>query len=100
MLDWTDRHFRRFFREISRHTWLYTEMVNTGAVLYGDAARHLRFSEIEQPLALQLGGRQEGTGAMVPENPRLRRSPVERPGSVGRLARTGPHHAGKLDWPQ
>ena len=56
MLDWTDRHFRRFFREISRHTWLYTEMVNTGAVLYGDAARHLRFSEIEQPLALQLGG--------------------------------------------
>ncbi len=56
MLDWTDRHCRYFHRLISRHTWLYTEMVTTGALLFGDVARHLDFSEEEHPVALQLGG--------------------------------------------
>lgn len=56
MLDWTDRHERRFLRLISRHALLYTEMVTTGAILFGDRERHLAFAEIEHPLALQLGG--------------------------------------------
>lgn len=56
MLDWTDRHYRAFARQISRHTWLYTEMVTTGALLHGDVGRHLRFDACEHPLALQLGG--------------------------------------------
>lgn len=56
MLDWTDRHCRFFHRQITQNTWLYTEMVTTGAILYGDAARHLDFSEEEHPVALQLGG--------------------------------------------
>nr|WP_199067576.1 tRNA dihydrouridine(20/20a) synthase DusA [Chromobacterium sp. ASV5] len=56
MLDWTDRHYRYFARLITRHTWLYTEMVTTGALLHGDLERHLRFDEAEHPLALQLGG--------------------------------------------
>ncbi|NWK77203.1 tRNA dihydrouridine(20/20a) synthase DusA [Aquitalea sp. LB_tupeE] len=56
MLDWTDRHYRYFARQISRHTWLYTEMVTTGALLYGDVERHLRFDDAEHPVALQLGG--------------------------------------------
>lgn len=56
MMDWTDRHCRFFHRQITRHTWLYTEMVTTGALIYGDVARHLNFSETEQPVALQLGG--------------------------------------------
>jgi tRNA-dihydrouridine synthase A len=56
MMDWTDRHCRMFHRQITRHTWLYTEMVTTGALLHGSAARHLDFSEAEHPLALQLGG--------------------------------------------
>ncbi len=56
MLDWTDRHYRRFARTLSRHAWLYTEMINTGAILHGEPMRHLRFDEIENPLALQLGG--------------------------------------------
>lgn len=56
MLDWTDRHCRFFHRQISRHTWLYTEMVTTGALLHGDVARHLDFNEVEHPVALQLGG--------------------------------------------
>ncbi|KIF83664.1 tRNA-dihydrouridine synthase A [Noviherbaspirillum autotrophicum] len=56
MLDWTDRHCRMFHRQITRHTWLYTEMVTTGALLYGDVARHLNFNDEEHPVALQLGG--------------------------------------------
>ena len=56
MMDWTDRHCRLFHRQISRHTWLYTEMVTTGALLYGDVARHLDFNQEEHPVALQLGG--------------------------------------------
>ena len=30
-MDWTDRHCRHFHRLISQYTWLYTEMVTTGA---------------------------------------------------------------------
>jgi len=56
MMDWTDRHCRVFHRQITRHTWLYTEMVTTGALVYGDVERHLRFNEEEHPVALQLGG--------------------------------------------
>lgn len=56
MMDWTDRHCRVFHRHITRHTWLYTEMVTTGAIIHGDVPRHLDFNEIEHPIALQLGG--------------------------------------------
>ncbi|WP_188419455.1 tRNA dihydrouridine(20/20a) synthase DusA [Oxalicibacterium solurbis] len=56
MMDWTDRHCRMFHRQITRHTWLYTEMVTTGALLHGDVPRHLDFSDEEHPVALQLGG--------------------------------------------
>jgi len=56
MMDWTDRHCRVFHRHITRHTWLYTEMVTTGALVHGDVERHLRYDGIEHPVALQLGG--------------------------------------------
>jgi len=56
MLDWTDRHCRYFYRLMSRHALLYTEMVTTGAILRGDLDRHLQFSREENPVALQLGG--------------------------------------------
>ncbi|TAK89450.1 MAG: tRNA dihydrouridine(20/20a) synthase DusA [Burkholderiaceae bacterium] len=56
MMDWTDRHCRFFHRALSRHAWLYTEMVTTGALLHGDVPRHLDFSSEEHPVALQLGG--------------------------------------------
>ena len=56
MMDWTDRHCRVFHRQLTRHTWLYTEMVTTGALVYGDVARHLQFNDEEHPVALQLGG--------------------------------------------
>ena len=56
MMDWTDRHCRVFHRQITRHTWLYTEMVTTGALVHGDVPRHLDFDQCEHPVALQLGG--------------------------------------------
>lgn len=56
MLDWTDRHCRYFHRLLSKNTWLYTEMVTTGALLHGDVPRFLRFNAAEHPVALQLGG--------------------------------------------
>lgn len=56
MMDWTDRHYRRMMRRITRRTLLYTEMVTTNALLYGDAERLLAFHPDELPLVLQLGG--------------------------------------------
>jgi tRNA-dihydrouridine synthase A len=56
MLDCTDRHDRYLLRLISRNAVLYTEMVTTGALLFGDKARFLDFDASEHPLALQLGG--------------------------------------------
>ena len=56
MMDWTDRHCRYFHRLLTRKTLLYTEMVTTGALLFGDVPRHLRYNAEEHPLALQLGG--------------------------------------------
>jgi len=56
MMDWTDRHCRYFHRVLSRHARLYTEMVATGALIHGDAGRHLDFDRSENPVALQLGG--------------------------------------------
>lgn len=56
MMDWTDRHCRAFHRTLTRRALLYTEMVTTGAVLNGDRERLLGFSDVEHPVALQLGG--------------------------------------------
>ncbi len=56
MMACTDRHYRYFMRQITRHTLLYTEMVHTGAILRGRRDDHLRFDRSEHPVALQLGG--------------------------------------------
>ena len=56
MMDWSDRHCRYFFRQLSRYAVVYTEMVTTGALIHGDVDRHLRFGAAEHPVALQLGG--------------------------------------------
>jgi tRNA-dihydrouridine synthase A len=56
MMDWSDRHCRFFFRQLSEHAVVYTEMITTGALLHGDVPRHLDFDPAEHPVALQLGG--------------------------------------------
>jgi len=56
MMTHTDRHFRYFLRLISRHVMLYTEMITTGAIVYGKQYQRLEYNRLEHPLALQLGG--------------------------------------------
>jgi len=56
MMDWTDRHCRAFHRVLTGRALLYTEMVTTGAILHGPRDRLLAFSDVEHPVALQLGG--------------------------------------------
>jgi tRNA-dihydrouridine synthase A len=43
-------------RLISQHSVLYTEMITTGAIIYGDTDYHLQMDSFEHPVALQLGG--------------------------------------------
>jgi tRNA-dihydrouridine synthase A len=56
MMDWTDRHCRVFHRHLTRRARLYTEMLTTGAIIHGARDRLLGFSDVEHPVALQLGG--------------------------------------------
>ena len=55
MLDLPDRHFRYLCRILSKNMLLYTEMVTTGAIIYGKGD-YLAFNEEEHPVSLQLGG--------------------------------------------
>lgn len=56
MMDWTDRHCRVFHRQLTRRALLYTEMVTAEAIIHGDRDHLLGFSDVEHPVALQLGG--------------------------------------------
>jgi tRNA-dihydrouridine synthase A len=56
MMDVTDRHCRYFLRQVNSRARLYTEMITAAALIHGDVDHHLRFSEEEHPVALQLGG--------------------------------------------
>lgn len=55
-MDWSDRHYRYFMRQVNGSAFLYTEMITTGALIHGDVPRHLDFSKEEHPVAVQLGG--------------------------------------------
>ena len=56
MMQYTDMHDRYLLRLISRKVFLYTEMVTTGAILYGKCFHQLEFNKEEHPVAIQLGG--------------------------------------------
>ncbi|WP_337078224.1 tRNA dihydrouridine(20/20a) synthase DusA [Acinetobacter pittii] len=56
MMDWTTKDYRFFARLFNPNVVLYTEMVTTGAILFGDAKRHLDYNPQEHPIVLQLGG--------------------------------------------
>lgn len=56
MIDWTDRHYRFFARQLSRHALLYTEMIVADAILRGNRGKLLGYDTGEHPVALQLGG--------------------------------------------
>ncbi|PCJ20745.1 MAG: tRNA dihydrouridine(20/20a) synthase DusA [Candidatus Cloacimonadota bacterium] len=60
MMDYTDRHYRYFMRQISKKVLLYTEMVVSSTIKYaskdGRLDKYLGFSPQELPLCIQLGG--------------------------------------------
>lgn len=56
MMGWSHRHGRMFWRQLTPHALLYTEMVTTGALLNGPIKPLLSFHKDEHPIALQLGG--------------------------------------------
>jgi tRNA-dihydrouridine synthase A len=56
MLDWSDRHYRFFMRQITQATTLYTEMVVADAVIHGNRQKLLEYNSAEMPVIVQLGG--------------------------------------------
>lgn len=56
MIDWSDRHYRVFARQMTKHALLFTEMIVADAILRGNRDRLLDFDAVEHPVALQLGG--------------------------------------------
>ena len=56
MLDWSDRHYRYFMRQITRNTTLYTEMIVADAIIHGNRERLLDYNQEEKPAVVQLGG--------------------------------------------
>ncbi|GJP73996.1 hypothetical protein CLOP_g4649 [Closterium sp. NIES-67] len=58
MMDWTDCHYRQLARLMSRHTWLYTEMVVDNTLLHQQPHldRFLLSPRSQRPVVLQLGG--------------------------------------------
>ena len=56
MMDHTDKHFRYLMRLLTKRSILYTEMITTGALIYGNHKKFLDYNSNEHPIAIQLGG--------------------------------------------
>ncbi|XP_061348231.1 uncharacterized protein LOC133293646 isoform X2 [Gastrolobium bilobum] len=58
MMEWTDHHYRTLARLISKHAWLYTEMLAAETIVYqkGNLDRFLAYSPDQHPIVLQIGG--------------------------------------------
>ncbi|KAK6933818.1 DUS-like, FMN-binding domain [Dillenia turbinata] len=58
MMDWTDHHYRTLARLITKHAWLYTEMLAAETIVYQEdnLDRFLAFSPEQHPIVLQIGG--------------------------------------------
>jgi tRNA-dihydrouridine synthase A len=56
LMGYSDRHFRYFIRQMTRHTMLYTEMIPEGALAKGRKFQFLEFHPDEKPITLQVGG--------------------------------------------
>ncbi|KAF6158549.1 hypothetical protein GIB67_040063 [Kingdonia uniflora] len=58
MMDWTDNHYRTLARMITKHAWLYTEMVVAETIVHqkDNLDRFLAFPPEQHPIVLQLGG--------------------------------------------
>ena len=56
MMQYTDKHDRFFLRIISKNVILFTEMIPTNAIIYGNKKKLLEYNENEHPIILQVGG--------------------------------------------
>ncbi len=56
MMQYTDRHDRYFLRIISKNVILFTEMIPTNAIIYGNKKKLLEYNQGEHPIILQVGG--------------------------------------------
>ena len=58
MVDVSDKYFRYFMRLLTKHSFLYTEMLNEHAVLHACQGRErlLSFSDNQHPVVCQVGG--------------------------------------------
>jgi len=55
MMGYTDRHCRYLFRLIAKKTMLFSEMITSSALVFGDQEKLLAHAA-DEPVALQLGG--------------------------------------------
>ena len=56
MMQYTDMHDRFLLRLISKNIYLYTEMISTGSIIFGNCIEQFNFNNEEHPVAVQLGG--------------------------------------------
>ncbi|PIA53607.1 hypothetical protein AQUCO_00900287v1 [Aquilegia coerulea] len=58
MMEFTDNHYRTLARIISKHSWLYTEMVVAETLVHqqDNLDRFLAFPSEQHPIVLQIGG--------------------------------------------
>ena len=56
MMQYTDKHDRYFLRIISKNVILFTEMIPTNAIIYGNKKKLLEYNQKEHPIILQVGG--------------------------------------------
>ncbi|CAM8912751.1 unnamed protein product [Rhodiola kirilowii] len=62
MMEMTNHHYRTIARLISKHAWLYTEMLAAETIVYqkDNLDRYLKFSPDQHPIVLQIGGNDLG----------------------------------------
>ena len=56
MMARTDKHFRYLARQLTKKAVLFTEMIHTNSILFGNKNKLDDYSETENPIVLQLGG--------------------------------------------
>ena len=56
MMARTDKHFRYLLRQLTKKAVLFTEMIHTNSILFGNRNKLDDYFQIENPIVLQLGG--------------------------------------------
>ena len=54
MMARTDKHFRYLVRQLTKKAVLFTEMIHTNSILFGNRNKLDDYFQIENPIVLQL----------------------------------------------